>query len=123
MFRLVLYFSLWIGSMGVAIFASQNIDLVSIKFGSFESIRIPLGLVLIFCAGVGATLITSITLLSQQTIKFTLPDINQKAKSNPKVPFFKQQSKPQSNSTKSEFTKKKSQYKDDFDDDWDDDWG
>lgn len=123
MFRLVLYFSLWIGSMGVAIFASQNIDLVSIKFGSFESIRIPLGLVLIFCAGVGATLITSITLLSQQTIKFTLPDINQKAKSNPKVPFFKQQSKTQSNSTKSEFTKKKSQYKDDFDDDWDDDWG
>jgi uncharacterized integral membrane protein len=122
MFRLLLYFSIWIGSMGIAIFASQNIFPVTIRLGSLESIRLPLGLVLIFCVGVGAVLTTSLTTISQTSIKFTLPNINKNTKVKSKVSSSNQQSKQQPIQIKNEFTKKKSQYKDDFDDDWNDDW-
>ena len=123
MFRLLLYFCIWIGSMGVAIFASQNISPVTIKLGSLESIRLPLGLVLIFCAGFGSVLVTAVTTVSQTSIQFTLPKIHKNSKVDSKIPFSKQQATQQQTKIKNEFTKKKSQYKDDFDDDWDDDWG
>ncbi len=108
--------------MGIAIFASQNIFPVTIRLGSLESIRLPLGLVLIFCVGVGAVLTTSLTTISQTSIKFTLPNINKNTKVKSKVSSSNQQSKQQPIQIKNEFTKKKSQYKDDFDDDWNDDW-
>jgi hypothetical protein len=108
--------------MGIAIFASQNIFSVTIRLGSLESISLPVGLVMIFCGGVGAVLMTSLTTLSQTSIKFTLPNINKNSKVNSKIPFAKQQPKQQQTKVKKEFTKKKSQYKDDFDDDWNDDW-
>ncbi|MBD2175708.1 LapA family protein [Pseudanabaena sp. FACHB-1998] len=108
--------------MGIAIFASQNIFPVTIRLGSLESIRLPLGLVLIFCAGIGAVLMTSLTTISQTSIKFTLPNINKNSKVNSKIPFSNQQPKQQQTKIKNEFTKKKAQYKDDFDDDWNEDW-
>jgi len=57
MLRLTLYILIWVGSMGLAIFSNQNIIPISIKFLSSESIKIPLGLLLIACAGLGAVAI------------------------------------------------------------------
>ncbi|MBW4631675.1 MAG: LapA family protein [Iphinoe sp. HA4291-MV1] len=43
--------ALWV--VGVAILSVQNVEPVSLRFLSFQSIQIPVGLVLAFCAGVG----------------------------------------------------------------------
>jgi uncharacterized integral membrane protein len=43
--------ALWV--MGVAILSVQNAEPVSLRFLTFESIQIPVGLVLAFSAGVG----------------------------------------------------------------------
>ena len=106
--RLLLYFFLWISSLGLAIFSSQNIYPIAVKFISFESIKLPLGLVLIFCAGLGAT---SMAFL-QTSIQFTLPNVPKPANSTTasKNEFIKTKQK----------TKQKT--KDDFDDEWNDEW-
>ncbi len=39
--------------VAIAVISVQNAQPVSIKFLTFESIKIPVGLVLAFCAGVG----------------------------------------------------------------------
>jgi uncharacterized integral membrane protein len=39
--------------LGVAIFSVQNFEPVSLKFLTFQSIQIPVGIVLAFCAGIG----------------------------------------------------------------------
>ncbi|MDF5718661.1 MAG: LapA family protein [Rhizonema sp. NSF051] len=39
--------------VAIAVLSVQNAQPVSIKFLTFESIKIPVGLVLAFCAGVG----------------------------------------------------------------------
>ncbi len=44
--------------MGVAIFATQNMELVEIKFISLTSIPMPLGLALVSSAGLGAVAMT-----------------------------------------------------------------
>lgn len=43
--------ALWV--MAIAILSVQNAQPVSLKFLTFQSIPIPIGLVLAFCAGVG----------------------------------------------------------------------
>ena len=122
MIRLSLYIFLWIGSMAIAIFATQNTFLVNLRFFAFESIKLPLGLVLIFCAGCGATCIN----IWQTSISFELPTV-------PKFSIFSNKNAPSKYQTgsktvtatkdisKTSRTTKK--VKDDFDDDWDEDWG
>jgi hypothetical protein len=53
MLRLIGYLLLALWSMGVAIFATQNTDLITIKLFSFTSMRVPLGLCLVLCFVVG----------------------------------------------------------------------
>jgi hypothetical protein len=122
MIRLSLYIFLWTGAMAIAIFATQNTFLVNLRFFAFESIKLPLGLVLIFCAGCGATCIN----IWQTSISFELPTV-------PKFSVFPNKNNPskhQTESKKATATKNISKTsrttkkaKDDFDDDWDEDWG
>lgn len=122
MTRVSLYLFLWIGSMAIAIFATQNTFLVNLRFFTFESIKLPLGLVLIFCAGCGATCIN----IWQTSISFELPTV-------PKFSVFPNKNNPSkrqtvaqtATSTKdiSRNSRTDKKVKDDFDDDWDDDWG
>jgi hypothetical protein len=122
MIRLALYIFLWIGSMAIAIFATQNTFLVNIHFFAFESIKLPLGLVLIFCAGCGAICIN----IWQTSISFELPTVPKFSvfpnKNNPSKPqtVAKTATATQNISKTSRASKKN---KDDFDDDWDEDWG
>ena len=44
--------SFWI--LAIAIFSIQNIQDVSVKFLTFESITLPIGILLAFCASIGA---------------------------------------------------------------------
>ena len=126
MLRLLLYFGLWIGSMGLAIFASQNISLVTVKLGTLESIKLPLGLVLIFCTGLGATAMSVFMEFSRNSLQFSFPSLPKFTISNSKSSFQKRQTESQKTSAKNSFvnpsTKKKQGFRDDFDEDWDDDW-
>jgi len=60
MLRTFVYVLQWLLLMGVAIFATQNTLTVSLKFLTLQSINLPLGLVLVFSAGLGAVAITMI---------------------------------------------------------------
>ena len=42
--------------VAIAIFSIQNIQDVSVKFLNFESITVPVGILLAFCSGVGMIL-------------------------------------------------------------------
>ncbi len=44
----------WIGT--ISVFSIQNIQTVSLKFFIFESIKLPVGVLLSFCVGVGMVL-------------------------------------------------------------------
>lgn len=123
MIRLSLYFLLWIGAISINILASQNIDRVNIKFVYWESIRLPLGLVLTFSMGLGA-LIATLMQTSLQKISFpnvTKPLQNKSSKSSP-TNFFNNQNKNKQPSVKTEIPKEKRNFQDSFDDDWNDDW-
>ncbi|WP_181016252.1 LapA family protein [Pseudanabaena sp. BC1403] len=108
--------------MAIAIFATQNTFLVNLRFFAFESIKLPLGLVLIFSAGCGATCIN----IWQASIGFELPTV-------PKFSVFSNKTNPSKHQTVaktagvtkdiSRASKKPQKVKDDFDDDWDEDWG
>ncbi len=70
MLRLIGYLLLALWSMGVAIFATQNTDLITIKLFGFTSMRIPLGLCLVFCFGVGTLVASGLLIgLSKQNTK------------------------------------------------------
>jgi len=122
MIRLSLYIFLWFASMAIAIFATQNTNLVNLRLFSFESIKLPLGLLLIFCAGFGATCIT----FGQTLISFESPTV-------PKFSVFsngnnasKRQTMAQPSPAKKDVSRinnRNNNVKNDFDDDWDDDWG
>jgi hypothetical protein len=124
MIRLSLYIFLWITSIAIAIFATQNTYLVNIRFLSFESIKLPLGLVLVFCGGLGATFVT----FWQTSINLDLPTVPNFSGFSLRNSF----SKPSSESKTSKGVKKavpndtsrtsKNIKKDDFDDDWDEEW-
>ncbi|MGB5633405.1 MAG: LapA family protein [Waterburya sp.] len=45
-----------ISIMAIAIFSIQNVDDVSVKFLNFESITVPIGILLVFCSGIGIIL-------------------------------------------------------------------
>ena len=126
MLRLLLYLCLWFGSMGLTIFSSQNIYLVTIKFFYFESIKLPLALVLIFCAGLGAITMTLLMEFSQKPSRFSVPNIPQFNNLEPKSSFPKNSTKTQKETSKTPFhkpsTNKKSSTKDDFDSNWEDNW-
>lgn len=49
-----LVFSIWI--IAIAIFSIQNIQDVSVKFLTFESITLPVGILLACCGSIGALL-------------------------------------------------------------------
>lgn len=126
MLRLSLYLFLWISSMGLAIFSNQNIYPVTIKLGFFESIKLPLGLVLIFSAGLGAIAITLLTEISRKTLQSPFPNISQFTNFPNKTSFSKNSTAPKNpskNPSKNSSKNEKQKPKDDFDDTWDDDWG
>ena len=59
-----LILAIWVGV--IAIFSIQNIQLVSVKFFVWQSIQIPVGVLLAICAGVGIILGSLLTLLWQR---------------------------------------------------------
>jgi lipopolysaccharide assembly protein A len=63
MIRISLYFLLWGLLMAVAIFAIQNLQLVSISYLAWRSISLPAGLILITCAGLGSLVVTILQIL------------------------------------------------------------
>jgi uncharacterized integral membrane protein len=131
MIQVLVYGLLWILLMGVAIFATQNTLFVTIKFLTFESISLPLGLVLVFSAGLGAI---ALTIWQNTQVAESEPPIPSKQNSDrgnfssysayrasaPSASSASSKSTGTSTSTKS--TPKNSQA-DDFDEEWDDDWG
>ncbi len=108
--------------MGVAIFAPQNTLLIAIKFLAFESINLPLGLVLVFSAGLGAI---AVTIWQNTQIAEFEPSTSAQQKSdrgNFSSYSAYRASNTSSASSKSQNTPKNTQ-SNDFDEDWDDDWG
>lgn len=45
-----------ISLVAIAIFSIQNVDDVSVKFLTLESITVPVGILLVFCSGIGLIL-------------------------------------------------------------------
>ena len=54
--RLLNSLILAIAVVAIAIFSIQNIQDVSLKFFTFESITVPVGVLLAFCSGIGMIL-------------------------------------------------------------------
>ena len=130
MIRVLVYGLLWILLMGVAIFATQNTLLIAIKFLTFESINLPLGLVLVFSAGLGAI---AVTVWQNMQIAESEPSTTQQVSDRGNFSSYSayraSTSSDSSASTKSTSPSKsaKNNPKDspynDFDEEWDDDWG
>ncbi len=119
MIRLALYLFIWIGAMAIAIFATQNTALVSLKFFAFESIKLPLGLVLVFCAGLGAVFAS----IWQTSVSVNFPTSLKFSGFNPKNSPLKGQVKAKTTEAKKDISRTSKKIRDDFDEDWDDDWG
>ena len=116
--------------MGVAIFATQNTLLIAIKFLTFESINLPLGLVLVFSAGLGAIAMTIWqTLQVAESEPSTTQQVSDRGNFSSYNSYRASTSSDSSASNKS--TSKSTSAKDnpkdlqynDFDEEWDDDWG
>ena len=120
--QLLLYLLLWIGSIGLAIFSNQNIYLVTVKLASLESIKLPLGLVLIFCVGLGAFLVTFLVAFSKASLQSRVSSIPKTLNSSTKTAFQKTQTDTQKAISKNELIKKKQKISDDFDDERDENW-
>ncbi len=124
MIRLSLYIFLWITSMAIAIFATQNTYLVNIRFLSLESIKLPLGLLLVFCGGLGAIFVT----FWQTSISLDLPTVPNFSGFSPRNSFSKSSSATKTSKEVKKTVQKdtsrtnKNIKKDDFDDDWDEEW-
>ena len=130
MIRVLVYGLLWILLMGVAIFATQNTLLIAIKFLTFESINVPLGLVLVFSAGLGAIAMTIWqTLQAAESEPSTTQQVSDRGNFSSYSAYRASTSSASSASNKS--TSKSTSAKDnpkdlqynDFDEEWDDDWG
>jgi len=96
--------------MGVAIFATQNMESIEVKFITLTSIPVPLGLALVSSAGLGAV---AMTLWQSQTSSKT--PVSHRAKTSGNSPKQTQ---------KDSFRAYDPDYDDadDFDDPVDDDW-
>ena len=116
MLRLIFYVLLWVASIGLAIFSSQNINLVTVKFLSFESIKVPIGLLLLFCVGLGANCI-NILMTSFKISTVATPSLSNASDS--KIP--KAQTNISKNNNKDKSTNK-NRSGGDFDEGWSDDW-
>ncbi len=112
MVRSFVYVLLWFLLMGVAIFATQNTLNVSLKLLIFQSINLPLGLVLVFSAGLGAFVITLL-----QGSPTTLPRFTP-SRSSTSTASSRSTKTASSSSTKA---KPKAQEQDDWEN-WDEDW-
>lgn len=117
MIRLSLYLFLWIASMAIAIFATQNTYLVSVRLFNFESIKIPLGLLLICCTGLGAVFVN----LWQTSISSELPTVPNFSGDSTRNAPQKQQSATTS-TPKPDTSRTTKKFNDDFDDEWDEEW-
>lgn len=104
MFAILTYILLWILLMGVAIFATQNIALVTIVFLWFQSVPVPVGLVLISCAGLGGICFTLFQQLEWSEVDF----IPQAKPADTTYRYTPPRSKPS---------------QDDWEEPWQDDWG
>jgi hypothetical protein len=111
--------------MAIAIFATQNTSLVNLRLFNFESIKLPLGLLLVFCGGFGAVFIN----FWQTFISFALPNIPTKPTTSVNNQTSKNQSFKQATAEKKDFSKpndksnsKSNNKKDNFDEDWEDEW-
>jgi hypothetical protein len=129
MLRLSLYLFLWLTSMAIAIFATQNTSLVNLRLFNFESIKLPLGLLLVFCGGLGAVFIN----FWQTSISFALPNLPIKPTTSLNNQTSKNQSFTKPTDVKKDISKPNSQSnsnpnnkpnnnKDNFDEGWEDDW-
>jgi len=126
MLRLSLYLFLWLISMAIAIFATQNTNLVNLRLFNLESIKLPLGLILVFCAGLGAVVIN----LWQTSMSFAMPNIATKPTTSVNNQTSKNQSFTQQKAAKKNISKptnsksnsKSNNYKDNFDEGWEDEW-
>ncbi|MCS6959804.1 MAG: LapA family protein [Pseudanabaenaceae cyanobacterium SKYGB_i_bin29] len=88
--------------MGVAIFASQNLSPVSISFLWFQSIPLPLGLVLISCGGLGGVCLTVL-----QEMDWSLPQLDFSPQRDTTYRYVPPRAQPP---------------QDDWQEPWDDDW-
>ena len=125
MLRLSLYLFLWLTSMAIAVFATQNTNLVNLRLFNLESIKLPLGLLLVFCGGLGAVLIN----IWQTSLSFALPSPPTKPKNYVNNQTSKNQSFTQSTEVKKDISKsnskpnsKSNNNQDNFDESWEDDW-
>jgi cytoskeletal protein RodZ len=122
--------------MGVAIFATQNTLLVTVKFLAFESINLPLGLVLVFNAGLGAIAATVWQNMSANEAEATTarPKATQQpgsysaykaSNASNKTGESSKSSKSTASTSSSTYGKNtaKNDKFNDFDEEWDDDWG
>ena len=109
MIRTLTYFLLGFLLSGVSIFAVQNQQSISLKFLNLESINLPLGLVLVFSAALGAIAITA---LQVSSLRGSRSQFSNTQVTNPQV------SKSRSKSVKTETKDKIGDFDDEFDDDW-----
>jgi uncharacterized integral membrane protein len=135
MLRVLVYGLLWILLMGVAIFATQNTLLVTVKFLAFESVNLPLGLVLVFSGGLGAIAATVWQNMATAETETTVARPNATQQPSGYSAYRASSSSNTSESTKSSKTNEskgsstsaknatKTDKFDDFDEEWDDDWG
>jgi hypothetical protein len=121
MLRLTLYILIWLGSIGLAIFSSQNISPVTVKFLSLESIKVPVGLLLICCGGLGAVATTLIMTLLKSTQSINgNGQASRIFNSATNIPKY-QPNKPQKNIDNEDIPNKR-RFKNDVNNTWDDDW-
>ncbi|TYQ31384.1 DUF1049 domain-containing protein [Pseudanabaena sp. UWO310] len=129
MLRLSLYLFLWGLTLAIAVFAGQNTYLVNLKLFSLQSIKLPLGVVLVFATGLGAAFVS----LWQSSLNFRLPEVPKfSGFTSPKYPSNNQSQKSEvkqevkqevKREVKKDISRTAKKQRDDFDDDWDDDWG
>jgi cytoskeletal protein RodZ len=133
MLRVLVYGLLWILLMGVAIFATQNTLLVTIKFLTFESINLPLGLVLVFSGGLGAIAATVWQNMSANEAEAIADSPNatkqpssysayRASRSTEESSQSSKSAAPTSSSASTKNTAKNDKFND-FDEEWDNDWG
>jgi len=100
--------------MGVAIFATQNMELIEIKFITLTSIPVPLGLALVSSAGLGAVAMALRQSQASSDTSNRAKPSGKSAKQTPKDNFRA--------STKKTAYEPDYDDADDFDDPVDDDW-
>ena len=108
------YLVLWFLLMGVAIFATQNIDLIEVKFINLTSIPVPLGLALVSSAGLGAL---ALTLWQSQTGFSGTRGTKPRSKSQKQPPKDGYRASARETAYDTDYDDE-----DDFDDPVDDDW-